>query len=140
MGVIAEPAEKTNQQISAIVGVIAETPEKVAEGSCLKNFVFVFVLTSNIGTALVHFVQCFTSDIRMAITILAVMLLLLQEKQSAPNFPKNEHFLRLIRPRACACQEVRNIRFSEKFGVLCFLVTSILRFAHLPYCRRIFIH
>ena len=54
MGVIAEPAEKTNQQISAIVGVIAETPEKVAEGSCLKNFVF--VLTSNIGTALVHFV------------------------------------------------------------------------------------
>ena len=56
MGVIAEPAEKTNQQISAIVGVIAETPEKFAEGSCLKNFVFVFVLTSNIGTALVHFV------------------------------------------------------------------------------------
>ena len=34
---MAESAEKTNQQISTIVGVVAETPEKVAEGSCLKR-------------------------------------------------------------------------------------------------------
>ena len=45
-------------------------------------------------------------------------------KQSPSNFPKNEHFL----PPTCACQEVRNVRFFGKFGVLCFLVTSILRF------------
>ena len=45
-------------------------------------------------------------------------------KQSPSNFPKNEHFL----PPTCACQEIRNVRFFGKFGVLCFLVTSILRF------------
>ena len=45
-------------------------------------------------------------------------------KQSPSNFPKNEHFL----PPTCKCQEIRNVRFFGKFGVLCFLVTSILRF------------
>ena len=37
----------------------------------------------------------------------------------------------------CAYQEVRNVCFSEFFGVLCFLETPVLRFALLPYSRRI---
>ena len=39
--------------------------------------------------------------------------------------------------RVCAYQEVRNVPFFGKFEVLCFLVTSVLRFAFLPYHRRI---
>ena len=42
-------------------------------------------------------------------------------KQSTPNFPKNEHFLP---------------PYTEKFDVLCFLETPVLRFALLPYYRR----
>ena len=30
----------------------------------------------------------------------------------------------------------RNVRFFAKFDVLCFLVTPVLRFALLPYCRQ----
>ena len=33
----------------------------------------------------------------------------------------------------CVYREVRNARFFGKFGVLCFLVTPVLRFAFLPY-------
>ena len=33
----------------------------------------------------------------------------------------------------CADHGVRNIRFSKNFGGLCFLETSVLRFARLPY-------
>ena len=35
-----------------------------------------------------------------------------------------------------ACQGVRNFSFFGKFGVLCFLVTTVLRFVFLLYCRR----
>ena len=49
-------------------------------------------------------------------------------KQSTPNFRKNEHFLP---------QGGKKCSFFGKFGVVCFLVTSILRFALLPYYRRI---
>ena len=42
-----------------------------------------------------------------------------------------------MRTRTCAYQGVRNNRFSENFGVLCFLETPILRFALLPYYRRV---
>ena len=34
-------------------------------------------------------------------------------------------------------QGVTNVRFSEKFGPLCFLVAAVLRFTILPYYRRI---
>ena len=37
--------------------------------------------------------------------------------------------------RTCAYQGVRNVRFPEKFGVLGFLVTMVLRFGLLPYYR-----
>ena len=44
-------------------------------------------------------------------------------KQSMPNFPKNEHFLPLL--------------FFGKFGVFCFLETTVLKFALLFYYLRI---
>ena len=43
----------------------------------------------------------------------------------------------LIRTRTCAYQWVRNIRFLGKFGMLCFPKRAVLRFALLPYYRRI---
>ena len=48
----------------------------------------------------------------------------------------------LIHTRTCAYQGVRNVQvflffFFGKFDVLCFLVTSVLRFALLPYYQRI---
>ena len=53
-------------------------------------------------------------------------------KQSKRNFPKNEHFLPpLIRIRTCAYQWVRHV--CPKLGLLCFLVTFVLRFALLSY-------
>ena len=42
-------------------------------------------------------------------------------KQSTPNFPKNEHFLPLIRTRTCAYQGVRNVSFLENLACFNFL-------------------
>ena len=47
-----------------------------------------------------------------------------------------ENKARQISARTCAYQGVKNVRFCGKFGVLCFLETSVLRFALLPYYRR----
>ena len=44
--------------------------------------------------------------------------------ESTPNFPKNKHFL------------PPDKRFLGRFDVVCFLVTSVLRFALLLYHRR----
>ena len=65
-----------------------------------------------------------------------------QENKTRQKKPeKNEHFLPptplLIRTRTCAYQWVRNIRFLGKFGMLCFPKRAVLRFALLPYYRRI---
>ena len=46
--------------------------------------------------------------------------------QSTPNFPKNEHFLP---------PEMKEMFFG-KFGDLCILVTSVLRFAIFTYYRQ----
>ena len=60
-------------------------------------------------------------------------------KQSTPNFPQNRAFLTpwyakvLLHTRTYAYQEVRNVRFSGTFGMLCFVVTTVLRFALLSY-------
>ena len=40
--------------------------------------------------------------------------------------------------RTCAYQRVRNVRFFRKFGVLCFVETTVLRFVLSPYYRRIY--
>ena len=70
-----------------------------------------------------------------------------QENKTRQKKPeKNEHFLPPpppppppppIRTRTCAYQWVRNIRFLGKFGMLCFPKRAVLRFALLPYYRRI---
>ena len=48
-----------------------------------------------------------------------------------------ENKARQICTRKCAYQGVKNVCFCGKFGVLCFLETPVLRFALLPYYRRI---
>ena len=57
-------------------------------------------------------------------------------KQSMPNFPKNEHFLPPDMHTCVGVSGGKKCSFSGKFGMLCFLVTSVLRFALFPYCRR----
>ena len=42
-------------------------------------------------------------------------------------------YLTLLPPNTCAYQGVRNVHFFGKLGVLCFLVTSILRSVLLSY-------
>ena len=56
-----------------------------------------------------------------------------QEKKSTPHFPKNKHFLS---PDTHTYVWGKKCSFFEKFGVLCFLETPVLRFALLPYYRR----
>ena len=48
-----------------------------------------------------------------------------KRKQSTPNFPKNEHFL----------SGGKKYPFFGRFGVLCFLLTAVLRFALYSYYR-----
>ena len=50
-----------------------------------------------------------------------------KRKQSTPNFPKNEHFL----------SGGKKYPFFGRFGVLCFLLTAVLRFALYSYYRRL---
>ena len=57
--------------------------------------------------------------------------------QSTPDFPKNKHFLPPDTHTYVCVSECKKYWFFEKFGVFCFLVTTVLRFAHLPYNRRI---
>ena len=52
-----------------------------------------------------------------------------QEKKSTPHFPKNKHFLS---PDTHTYVWGKKCSFFEKFGVLCFLETPVLRFALLP--------
>ena len=69
----------------------------------------------------------------------------LQENKAGQIFQKTNSFY----PELCArvYQGVRDVRFLGgkkcsffgKFGQLCFLVTSVLRFALLPYYRRIIV-
>ena len=55
------------------------------------------------------------------------------KKQSMLNFPKNEHFF----SPDTHVSEGKKYSFFGKFGVLCFLETPVLRFALLPYYRRV---
>ena len=56
-----------------------------------------------------------------------------QSKQSIFFFPKNEHFLPLN--TSMYVSGGKKCLFLGKFDVLCFLVTSVLRFTHLTYYR-----
>ena len=54
-----------------------------------------------------------------------------------PNFPKNKHFLPPGTYTHVCVSGGKKCLFFGNFGVLCFLETPVLRFALLPYCRRI---
>ena len=54
-------------------------------------------------------------------------------KQSTPNFLKNEHFLPPDTHTYVCVSGGKKCSFFGKFGVLCFLETSVLRFALLSY-------
>ena len=58
-------------------------------------------------------------------------------KQSMRNFAKNEHFLPPDTNIYLCVSGGKKCLFFGKFGVLCFLVISVLRFALLPYYPRL---
>ena len=57
-------------------------------------------------------------------------------KQSTPNFTKNEQILTPHTHTSVSISGDKKWLFFGKFGVLCFLVTPVLRFALWPYCPR----
>ena len=54
-----------------------------------------------------------------------------KKTKQAKFFRKRKFSYLLIRTCTCAYLGVRNVCFSEKFGLLCFLVTPVLKF---PFC------
>ena len=61
-----------------------------------------------------------------------------QENEKRQIFRKTNIFYHLIRTSTCACQVVKNVRFSENLTGFIFL-KHVLRFALLPYYRRIYV-
>ena len=59
--------------------------------------------------------------------------------QSTPNFPKKEHFLPPDTHTYVCVSGCKKCSFFGTLGMLCILVTSVLRFAFLPYYRRSYI-
>ena len=63
--------------------------------------------------------------------------------QNSSCYKKTKHAIfsekrTFLNPRTCVDQGVsKKCSFFEKFGVLCFLVTPVLKFALLPYYQRI---
>ena len=58
-------------------------------------------------------------------------------KQNLSSFPKNKHFLPYDTHTCLRVSGGKKSSIFGKLGVLCFLVMPVLRFAHLPYYRRI---
>ena len=58
-------------------------------------------------------------------------------KQSTPKFLKNKHFLPPDKHMHVCVSGGKKCLLFENFSVLCFLKTPVLRFALLPYSRRI---
>ena len=59
-----------------------------------------------------------------------------KENKAGQIFPKTNISYPLIRTRTCTYQEVRKFRFTGKLGLLCFLVTPVLKFTLLSYYHR----
>ena len=59
-----------------------------------------------------------------------------KESKARQIFRKTNISYPLLNTRACACQGVRNVFFSENFTSFVFFKTSVLRFTLLPYYRR----
>ena len=60
-----------------------------------------------------------------------------QESKARQNFRKNKHFLPPDTHTYVCVSGGKKCLFFGNFGVLCFLETPVLRFALLPYYRRI---
>ena len=60
----------------------------------------------------------------------------LTKKQSMKNYPKNEQLFSPNTHRYMCVSVDKKCLFFEKFALLCFLVTSVLRFSLLRYYRR----
>ena len=60
----------------------------------------------------------------------------LQQKKTRQIFRKTNISYPLIRTRTCALTGGKKCSSFQKFGMLCFLVTPLLRFVLLPYYRR----
>ena len=59
-------------------------------------------------------------------------------RQSTPNFPKYEHFLPPDTHTYVCVLGGKKRSFFKRFGLISFLLkTSVSRFAHLPYYRRV---
>ena len=54
-------------------------------------------------------------------------------KQARQIFRKNKHFVPPDTHKYVSVSGSKKCSFFGKFGVLCFLVTSVLRLAYLPY-------
>ena len=63
-----------------------------------------------------------------------------KKTKQAKFFRKTNISYPQIRTRTCTYQEVRKFPFSEKFGLLCFLVTPVLKFTLLSYYHRYMPH
>ena len=59
------------------------------------------------------------------------------KKTKQAKFSEKQHFLPPDTHRYVCVSRSKKCSFFGKFGLLCFLVTPVLRFALLPYCRRI---
>ena len=59
------------------------------------------------------------------------------KKQSTPKFPKNKHFLPPDTHTYVCVSGGKKCLFFRNFDMLCFFETPVLRFAILPYYRRI---
>ena len=90
---------------------------------------------------LFYFIEDYLSYVtqRNAKTLLWISLVIRQKgesqngcfkKTSMPNFPKNEHFLPLIRTRRCAYQGLRNVVF---WKIWCALYSWNTRFEIRPF-------
>ena len=68
------------------------------------------------------------------------ILSVIGQKGESPNFPKNEDFLPPDTHTYVCVSASKKYSFCGKFGVLCSLEIPVLRFALLPYYRRVLLY
>ena len=105
--------------------------ENTCDGDLLRRYNF-----TKEGFCRLSFPVSFRNWLRNIFFTKHVCVTELRRKKSLPSFPKNEHFLPSDRHTYVCVSGVEKRSFFGKFGVLCFLVTSVLRFALLPYYRQ----
>ena len=98
---------------------------------------FSLQFNKNILSIFDKYMECHESQFVGSKTKGRISKRVLQENKARQIVQKTKAFYPLIRASRCAYEGVRDCFFSRKFGVLCFLVKSVLTFALLPYCRQI---